>query len=118
MTAIRAKTGKFADDTNALQGLVARLVAELDPQAIWLFGSRARGNHRPDSDYDLLVVAKANGSFGSDDYVKALRPTFGTGLDCDVVPCSLEDFVEARTLPTTLVSQVIQHGRLLYGSLS
>jgi predicted nucleotidyltransferase len=101
-----------------LSRAIERLVAELDPQAIWLFGSRARGDHRPDSDYDLMVVAKENGNFGSDDYVKALRPTFGTGLDCEVVPCSLADFEEARALPTTLVSQVIQHGRLLYGARS
>lgn len=117
-SAIRPNIGIYASQDEALQGLVARLVAALDPQAIWLFGSRARGDHRPDSDYDLMVVAKANGSFGSDDYVKALRPTFGTGFDCEVVPCSYEDFVEAQMLPTTLVSQVIEHGRLLYGENS
>ncbi len=28
--------------------------------AIYLFGSRARGDERPDSDYDLLLVVKPN----------------------------------------------------------
>ena len=28
----------------------------LSPTQIWLFGSRARGDHRPDSDWDLLAV--------------------------------------------------------------
>lgn len=27
---------------------------------MWLFGSRARGDQRPDSDYDILVVADGN----------------------------------------------------------
>ena len=27
---------------------------------IWLFGSRARGDNRPDSDYDFLVVAEGD----------------------------------------------------------
>lgn len=25
---------------------------------LWLFGSRARGDHRPESDYDFLIVAE------------------------------------------------------------
>ena len=39
---------------------LARLVASADsrlkPVQYWLFGSRARGNHRPDSDWDVLAV--------------------------------------------------------------
>ncbi|WP_404378630.1 nucleotidyltransferase domain-containing protein [Caenispirillum salinarum] len=27
-----------------------------DGVEVWLFGSRARGEHRPDSDYDLMAV--------------------------------------------------------------
>jgi uncharacterized protein len=118
MTTIRPNIGIYASEDEALQGLVARLVSALDPQAIWLFGSRARGDHRPDSDFDLMVVAKSKATFGSDDYVKALRPTFATGLDCEVIPCSYDDFEEARLLRTTLVSQVIEHGQLLYGKLA
>ena len=36
---------------------VKRSVHEIDPQAeVWLFGSRARGDARPDSDWDFLVL--------------------------------------------------------------
>ncbi|MBC8154324.1 MAG: nucleotidyltransferase domain-containing protein, partial [Bacteroidetes bacterium] len=36
---------------------VKRYVLEIDPQAeVWLFGSRARGDARPDSDWDFLVL--------------------------------------------------------------
>ncbi len=111
---VRPNIGNYADEQAALDAVVARLVEALDPQAIWLFGSRARGDHRPDSDFDLLVVAKENGRFRSNDYVKTLRPTFDTGVDCEVIPCSLEDFEEARTLQTTLVAQVIEKGKLVY----
>lgn len=38
----------FLDRIEAVRPMIERLV---------LFGSRARGDHRPDSDYDLLVVA-------------------------------------------------------------
>ncbi len=40
-------------------GEVKRYVLELDPQAeVWLFGSRARGDARPDSDWDFLVLTE------------------------------------------------------------
>ena len=38
------------------QSIVDRIVAFTNPDVIYLFGSRARGDHEPDSDLDLLVV--------------------------------------------------------------
>ena len=111
---LRPNVGRYTSEDAALKGVVARLVEELDPQAIWLFGSRARGTHRPDSDFDLLAVAKENGRFGSNDYVKTFRAAGGLGVDCEVVPCSKEDFDEAATLETSFVSQIIKQGRLLF----
>ena len=39
-----------------VQALVDQIVAEADPLRVILFGSRATGTARPDSDVDLLVV--------------------------------------------------------------
>jgi predicted nucleotidyltransferase len=36
--------------------IVRRIRSVADPRKIVLFGSRARGDHRPDSDIDLLVI--------------------------------------------------------------
>lgn len=36
---------------------IRKAVRQGDPNAeVWLFGSRARGDHRPDSDWDVLVL--------------------------------------------------------------
>ena len=41
--------GPFASEDEALRVVVQRLVDTLDPNEVWLFGSRAEGVHQPDS---------------------------------------------------------------------
>ncbi|MCC7363972.1 MAG: nucleotidyltransferase domain-containing protein [Dehalococcoidia bacterium] len=43
-------------DDPVLAEIVRRIVAVAAPERIILFGSRARDQHRPGSDYDVLVV--------------------------------------------------------------
>ncbi len=49
---------EFSDDeaNRCVLAMVEHLAGVHDPREIWLFGSRARGNHSPDSDADLLLV--------------------------------------------------------------
>ena len=46
----------IATQDPALEQVIRLIVARIDPQKIILFGSRARGDLRPDSDIDLLIV--------------------------------------------------------------
>jgi predicted nucleotidyltransferase len=43
-------------DTSPLPEIIRRIVSVIDPDRIILFGSRARGDANPESDYDLLVI--------------------------------------------------------------
>ena len=113
-TTPRANTGRFPTESDALDWLVRRLAEGFDPAEIWLFGSRARGDARPDSDFDLLVVAKPNGRFGSEDYELLYASTAGSGVACDIVPCSMHDFEEGSELKTSFVSAILREGRRVY----
>lgn len=46
-----------SSDINIIQQIKSN-VHDIDPQAeVWLYGSRARGDARPDSDWDILVLS-------------------------------------------------------------
>jgi predicted nucleotidyltransferase len=46
---------------NLIQDKIKKIIHDKDPKAIaYLFGSRARGDFRPDSDWDILILVDAN----------------------------------------------------------
>lgn len=109
-----AGAGPFRSETAAISFLVGRLTAALRPEAVFLFGSRATGTARADSDFDLLVVMPDDGNVESPDYFAAHAPVAGCGLGVDVVPCALSDFAAERDEPGTLPFAAAHEGRLLY----
>jgi uncharacterized protein len=66
MTDALARAKPQIEDPKELDRVVRRLVEAFDPLAVYLFGSRARGEAGEDSDYDLmLVLADDNERVGS-----------------------------------------------------
>lgn len=106
--------GPFKDEEAALAFIRDRLVFSLRPESLWLFGSRARRSHRPDSDFDVLVVFPDAVGEKANDYRYALEPVLGSGLPCDVLPCSLSDFESAKNIPGTIAHEAFHAGRQLY----
>jgi predicted nucleotidyltransferase len=106
--------GPFASEDEALIEVVKRLVHDLDPEQVWLFGSRAEGRSAPDSDFDLLVVTKVEDGDAGFDYDAVYAPIKGIGVGCDVVPCRIDEFEEERKDPTSLCWQIVHSAKLLY----
>ena len=94
--------------------LVERIVARLQPEEIWLFGSRAEGRARPDSDYDLLAVLSDDAPEWALDLMKAWELTCGLGIPADVVPCTRSDFEEDKDDVGTLARAAYHRGRRIY----
>jgi len=106
--------GPFASEDEALQEVVQRLVSEIDPEEIWLFGSRAENRNAPDGDFDILVVTKAADGDAACDYDAVYAPIRGLGVGCDVVPCPADEFAIERNDPTSFCWQIVRSGKLLY----
>ena len=99
---------------SGLDDIVERLKHAYDPERIYLFGSRARGDEGPDSDFDFLVVVPDDASRerrGSRLAYQALR---GTGVAADVLVWTRAYFDSRRHLKASLSSTVESEGRLLY----
>jgi predicted nucleotidyltransferase len=102
----------------ALAEIVRRLIAAYEPERIYLFGSRARGDSGTDSDYDLMVVVPDSAPperMRSRLAYEALR---GTGTAADVLVWSQEAFECRLHLRASLPSTVVSEGTLLYEARS
>jgi hypothetical protein len=106
--------GPFRNEDAALAFLRDRLVADLRPLSIWFFGSRARGEARPDSDFDLLVVLPDGLPEESYSHSQVAAPVVACGLACDIVPCSWSQFAGDKDNATSLVHAVVTQGREIY----
>ena len=48
-------------EQNLIEQLIKKTIHNKDPKAVaYLFGSRARGDFRPDSDWDILILVDAS----------------------------------------------------------
>ena len=114
MRRIGPNQGPFGSDEAAIEAVVDRLVRALRPEAIYLFGSRARGDFARESDFDLMVVTRSEDGEAAYDYERAYAPIAGLGVGCDVVPIPKHEFEAEKDAKTGLVKRVLRQGRLVY----
>lgn len=101
-------------DDRALAEIVRRLVAAFQPERIYLFGSKARGEAGPDSDYDLLLVVADEAPPERKRSRLAYQALRGTRTAADVLVWSRGDFDRRLHLAASLPATVQREGRLLY----
>ena len=97
----------------ALAEIVRRLVAAFQPERIYLFGSMARGDAGPDSDYDVLVVVPDDVPPERKHSRLASEALRGTGVAADVLVCTHSYFEARRHLKASLPGTILREGKLL-----
>ncbi len=108
-------TAEVSDDL--LQQMARVIVDEVEPESIILFGSRARGDARPDSDVDLLVIEQEPfGKLRSRRREAALlwRALARFPVPKDILVYSQEEAAEWNDSPGHIVAEALREGRVLY----
>jgi predicted nucleotidyltransferase len=96
--------------------LVKRLVARYEPEQIWLFGSRARGDARDDSDWDLLVVVPDDAPPERHRAQAAYEAMTDLAHGADVLVWPRSEFAARLPLRASLPRAVVDEGVLLHGA--
>ena len=96
-----------------LEEAVRRILAVGSPLRIVLFGSRARGQVRPDSDLDLLIIEESS----LPRYKRAakyLRALVGVFPAKDVVVWTPEEVEAWSRVPNAFITTILREGKTLY----
>jgi len=94
--------------------VVDAIVEELHPTRVILFGSRARGDYRPDSDIDLLVVY--DGELSKREVKLRIRRMFARrDFSMDIFVISSEEFERQKGVVSTVGRTADLEGVVCHG---
>lgn len=102
-------------ESNILDEMVRRLVAEFQPEKIILFGSYAWGEPNEDSDVDLYVIVPDNGEKAIDRMHRAYCCVSGLGMPVDVLVRTRSRVERFRNVHASLECEILERGKVLYG---
>jgi predicted nucleotidyltransferase len=112
---MRQARTELANDP-VLLSMLERIRSTLDPERVYLFGSRARGQATPDSDYDFLVVVPHSEKPRYRRDQEAYLALCGSGAAKDVIVLTRAEFESSRRAASSLTLAVLSEGILLHES--
>ena len=101
------------DDVKLIDEIVRRIVKAIEPEKVVLFGSRARGEARPESDMDILVIAESR-----EPRYRRSSPLYNILSDIlipmDILVYSPEEVLEWQNVHQAFITTALREGRVLY----
>jgi predicted nucleotidyltransferase len=101
---------------SALTDVVERLVDAFHPDRIYVFGSKARGTPRPDSDIDVLIVVSAAEEPAYRLAAQAYALVAPLPLPLEFLFMTRAEFDARAAAAASLPATVLREGRLLYAA--
>ena len=95
--------------------LTRRLVAEFQPEEVWLFGSQAWGKPDEGSDLDVLVVVPESRESSVRRAQRAHRCLREVDASIDILVKTRAELERFRNVRSSLESLILKNGRLIYG---
>jgi len=113
--ATQVQAGLLARDA-VLAEVVRRLTDAYRPERVYLFGSKARGDAGPDSDYDLMLVMPDDVPAERRNGRLAYEVLWPTGTAADVLVWRRSRFDSRVHLKASLPATILREGQLLYAA--
>ncbi|MDH4129051.1 MAG: nucleotidyltransferase domain-containing protein [Spirochaetota bacterium] len=92
-----------------------RIVKELHPEKIILFGSYAWGEPDEDSDLDILVIVSQSNDNTIIRDAQAYGCLRGLSIPIDILVYTHEEVEKSKKVYVSLIAQIVDQGRFLYG---
>lgn len=109
----RSASDFLAVEPADLREVVRQVVSIAKPLRVILFGSRARGDARSDSDWDLMVVVP-EGTHRLHTSLKLYGSVRKKGLACDFLVSTPDDFKRYSYHPSLVYKYILEEGIDLY----
>lgn len=92
---------------------ITRRLEQFQPERVILFGSQARGDARPTSDVDVLVLV-SDATQISDIAGRMYEAMAGIGIPVDIVVMPLSEFERFKPFVGSIARPASREGRVLY----
>ena len=110
-------TTRLTTDAPPWQAAADRLHAARPDAAILLFGSQARGDARPNSDLDFLVILAEPPRSHRREMVELTDKLRPLRISADVLVVDAAQFRQRSAVPGTLYHSAMHEGKWLYGGV-
>ena len=97
-----------------LEKILARILSVIKPEKVILFGSAARGDTGPDSDIDLLVIAKV--AHRRKAAQRIYQKLIGVGAPVDIIVATPGDLKKNKDMVGTIFPAILREGKVVYAS--
>ncbi len=105
--------GKVNEST--LNEITKRLIRELNPEQIILFGSYAWGSPTKDSDIDIFVIISKSDQPPAKRARNAHKCLRDLGISKDILVRTRQEVERCRHVKTSFESEILEKGKVLYG---
>jgi predicted nucleotidyltransferase len=109
----QGKISKPLGDDELIEEITRRLMAAAPGARVILFGSRSRGEGRPNSDVDLVVIEPERIERPTVEFTRLRRELRGLGVSVDLLVVSAEYAEERARMDGSLMQEVLSEGRVL-----
>jgi len=107
-----AKKGSTLDPQ--LNEIIQKIAGYIKPVKIYLFGSRARGDAGPESDYDLAIIYDGEKSKG-DVELDVYKLFMHTMIAMDVFVLTSDELEDFKPIANTLAREITENGIVVFG---